>query len=81
MKFDEAKKRKIVSSDNLASGENLPLSEVEFGLNIVYNTFSQWTVRCASAAGLKDLTHLDIVVFHLLNRRDSRKRPGTFVLC
>lgn len=69
-------KRKIVTSEQLATDEEFPLSEVEFGLNVAYNTFSTWTVRCASAAGLHDMNHLDILVLHLINRNNNPRKKA-----
>ena len=74
MESNDAKKRKIVSSDHLATQEGWPLSEMEFGLNVIYNAFSKWTVRCASAAGFTDMNHLDVMVIHHINHRDTPKR-------
>jgi predicted MarR family transcription regulator len=74
MDFDDTIKRKIVSSDHLATEEGWPLSEMEFSLNVIYNAFSKWTVRCASAAGFVDMNHLDVMVIHHINHRDTAKR-------
>lgn len=66
--------RKIVSSEHLASDENWPLSEVEYGMTVVYNAFSQWMVRCANAAGIGELAVLDILILHNINHRGREKR-------
>ncbi len=66
--------QKIVSSEHLASPENWPLSEVEYGMTIVYNAFSQWMVRCASASGIGELAVLDILILHNINHRGREKR-------
>ena len=73
---DEAapKKRKIVSSRHLATEESWALSEVEFGMTVVYNAFQKWIVRCAAAAGQKDLSPIDVLVLHNINHRDQEKR-------
>ncbi len=68
------KKRKIVSSRHLATEEGWPLSEVEFGLTVVYNAFQKWIVRCAVAAGQPDLSAMDVLVLHNVNHRDNEKR-------
>ena len=68
------KKRKIVSSKHLATAEGWPLSEVEFGLTVVYNAFQKWVVRCAVAAGQSELSAIDVLVLHNINHRDSEKR-------
>ena len=73
---DEAapKKRKIVSSRHLATEDSWALSEVEFGMTVVYNAFQKWIVRCAAAAGQKDLSPIDVLVLHNINHRDQEKR-------
>ena len=67
-------RRKIVSSEHLASDGNWPLSEVEYGMTMVYNAFSQWMVRCANAAGIGELAVLDILILHNINHRGREKR-------
>ncbi|MDZ7824206.1 MAG: winged helix DNA-binding protein [Ahrensia sp.] len=67
-------KRKIVSSEHLATAEGWPLSEVEFGLTVVYNAFQKWIVRCATAAGQNELNALDVLVIHFVNHRGNEKR-------
>lgn len=76
------KKRKIVSSRHLATEEGWPLSEVEFGLTIVFNAFQKWIVRCAAAAGQGDMNAIDVLVLHNVNHRDKEKRriDVTFML-
>jgi predicted MarR family transcription regulator len=64
---------KIVSCDHLASPQNWPLSEVEYGMTVVYNAFSQWIVRCAKASGLGELAVLDILILHNINHRGREK--------
>ena len=68
------KKRKIVSSQHLATDDDWALSEVEFGLIVVNNAFQQWIVRCAAAAGQSDLSALDVLVLHNVNHRGAKKR-------
>lgn len=67
-------KRRIVSSNHLVSEKSPELSEVEYGLIIASHAFSRWVVRCASAAGLKDLATLDVLVLHHVNHRSAEKR-------
>ncbi|MFT6897187.1 MAG: putative MarR family transcription regulator [Paraglaciecola sp.] len=69
-----AQERKIVSSEHLATSEAWPLSEVEYGMTVVYNAFSQWIVRCAQASGLGELAVLDILILHNINHRGREKR-------
>lgn len=70
----KSKKRKIVSSKHLATENGWALSELEFSLTVVNNAFQQWVVRCASAAGQKDLSAMDVLVLHNVNHRDTEKR-------
>lgn len=67
-------KRRIVSSRHLAEGEGWELSELEFGLIVVYNAFSRWMTRCMAAAGHPDLSPLDILILHNVNHRGRDKR-------
>ena len=41
------------------------MSEFEFGLIVAGNAFHRWIVHCMSAAGLKDLTPLDVMNYSL----------------
>ena len=68
------KKRKIVSSKHLATDSGWALSEVEFSLTVVNNAFQHWIVRCAAAAGPKDLSAMDVLGLHNVNLRDTEKR-------
>ncbi len=65
--------RRIVSSQHLAEGEGWELSELEFGLIIVFNAFSRWMTRCMAAAGQADLSPLDILILHNVNHRGRDK--------
>ena len=73
---DENKRRigPIVSSAHLAAKGSAELSEFEFGLIIANNAFSRWTVRCMAAAGVPDLSPLDILVLHSISHRDRSKK-------
>lgn len=66
--------KSIVSSAHLVSEKGAALSEYEYGLIIASNTFNRWIVRCAAAAGLKDLGPLDVLVLHSVNHRDRAKK-------
>ena len=59
----------IVSSAHLVSPESAEMSEFEFGLIVAGNAFHRWVVHCMSAAGLKDLTPLDVLVLHHVSHR------------
>ena len=64
----------IVSSAHLVSPRSTQLSEFEFGLIVSNNAFSRWMVHCMSAAGLRELTPLDVLVLHHVHHRARDKR-------
>ena len=64
----------IVSSAHLVSPQSAEMSEFEFGLIVAGNAFHRWIVHCMSAAGLKDLTPLDVLVLHHVTHRARDKR-------
>ena len=64
----------IVSSAHLMSPQSAEMSEFEFGLIVAGNAFHRWVVHCMSAAGLKDLTPLDVLVLHHVTHRARDKR-------
>ena len=64
----------IVSSGHLASGALPALSEIEFGMIMLNHAFNRWMVRCMAAAGVPDLSAVDILVLHNIN---SRNKPKT----
>lgn len=64
----------VVASGHLASGELPGLSEIEFGLIMLNHAFNRWIVRCMAAAGVPDLSPVDILVLHNIK---SRNRPKT----
>lgn len=66
--------RLFVSSSHLVSPKSQQLSEFEFGLIISSNAFNRWVVRCMAAAGLKDLTTLDVLLLHHVNHRARKKK-------
>ena len=74
MTDQNAEDRRIVSSRHLAEGEGWELSELEFGLIVVYNAFSRWMTRCMTAAGQPELGPLDILILHNVNHRGRDKR-------
>jgi predicted MarR family transcription regulator len=51
--------------------KTLPL---ELALTVLHSAFSRWTVHCMSAAGLPELTPLDVVVLHHVHHRGRGKR-------
>ncbi len=64
----------IVSSGHLASGALPALSEIEFGMIMLNHAFNRWMIRCMAAAGVPDLSPIDIMVLHNIN---SRGKPKT----
>ena len=64
----------IVSSAHLVSPRSAEMSEFEFGLIVSGNAFHRWIVHCMSAAGLRDLTPLDVLVLHHVTHRARDKR-------
>ena len=67
-------RRRIVSSRHLAEGAGWEVSEFEYGLILVHNAFSRWMQRCMAAAGMPELSALEILVLHNTNHRDREKR-------
>lgn len=70
----------IVSSAHLAAGAMPALSELEFGLILLGHAFNRWMVRCAAAAGVPDLSALDVLVLHTVNHRGRAKRLADICL-
>lgn len=70
----------IVSSAHLAAGKSAELSELEFGLIVASNAFNRWMVRCINAAGLPDLSPLDVLVLHSVNHRNRAKKSADICL-
>lgn len=66
--------RRIVSSRHLAEGDGWEMSELEYGMIIAYNGFTRWMQRCMGAAGLRELTPLEILILHNTNSRDTEKK-------
>ena len=64
----------IVTSAHLVSPDSAEMSEFEFGLIVAGNAFHRWIIHCMSAAGLKDLTPLDVLVLHHVTHRARDKR-------
>jgi predicted MarR family transcription regulator len=64
----------IVSSAHLVSPQSTEMSEFEYGLIVAGNAFHRWVAHCMSAAGLKDLTPLDVLVLHHVTHRARDKR-------
>lgn len=67
-------RRYIVASAHLVSERAAALSELEFGLITAGNAFHRWIVRCMAAAGMPDLSALDVLVLHSVHHRARGKR-------
>lgn len=63
----------IVSSSHLASGKAAEMSQLEYALTNAGNAFQRWMVHCMAAAGLPDLSPLDVLVLHHTNHRGREK--------
>ena len=63
----------IVSSAHLAAGAMPALSELEFGLILASHAFERWMVRCIAAAGVPNLSALDVLVLHTVHHRGRNK--------
>ena len=50
------------------------LSEFEFGLILCSHAFHRWMVRGMAAAGVPDLSPLDVLVLHTIIHRGTKKR-------
>jgi predicted MarR family transcription regulator len=76
----EAKLGPIVSSAHLATGAMPSLSELEFGLILLGHAFDRWMVHCMAAAGVPDLSSLDVLVLHTIAHRGRAKRVADICL-
>ena len=70
----------IVSSAHLAAGASPGLSEVEFGLILAGHAFDRWMVRCMGAAGVPDLSAVEVLVLHTVRHRDRPKKLADICL-
>ena len=70
----------IVSSAHLAEGALPALSEFEFGMILASHAFHRWMMRCIAAAGVPDLSPLDVLILHTVNHRGRAKRLADICL-
>lgn len=70
----------IVSSGHLAAGAMPALSEFEFAMSMTVHAFHRWMVRGMAAAGMADLSPLDVLVLHNVNHRAKPKRLADICL-
>jgi len=68
-----AETQRIVTSAHLVSEKSPELSELEFGLIIATHAFNRWVTRCMKAAGVKEMTAIDVLVLHHTNHRGMEK--------
>src|SRR4051794_40392019 len=66
----------FVSSEHLISSSSPESSQLEFGLIMASNAFNRWVVRCMAAAGLPELTTLDVLVLHHVHHRGKSKKTA-----
>jgi predicted MarR family transcription regulator len=66
--------QRIVTSAHLVSEKSPELSELEFGLIILGHAFNRWLIRCMSAAGVKDMAPMEVLVLHHTHHRGVEKR-------
>lgn len=66
--------QRIVTSAHLVSEKSPELSELEFGLIILGHAFNRWMIRCMSAAGVKDMAPMEVLVLHHTHHRGVEKR-------
>ncbi|QIL80540.1 winged helix DNA-binding protein [Diaphorobacter sp. HDW4A] len=64
----------IASPAPPVSETSAEMSELEFGLIVASNAFHRWITHGMSAAGLKDLMPLDVIVLHQVSHRARNKR-------
>ncbi len=70
----------VVSSAHLAAGEMPALSEFEFGAIMMSHAFERWMVRCMAAAGVPELSPVDVLVLHTAYHRDKPKKMADICL-
>lgn len=68
------KATRIVSSQHLVSERSAELSELEYALIMAGNAFNRWMMRCMGAAGVKDMTALEVSLLHHINHRERQKK-------
>ncbi|MCY4336991.1 MAG: winged helix DNA-binding protein [Litoreibacter sp.] len=64
----------VVSSAHLADGSFPEVSEFEFGLILVSHGFERWMVRAMAAAGMPDMSPLEVLVLHTFHHRERAKK-------
>ncbi len=72
--------KQIVLSEHLSNNHVPSLSEIEFGIINAGNAFNRWIVHCMSAAGISDLSALDVLILHTVNHRNRAKKLADICL-
>lgn len=70
----------VVSSAHLAAGAMPALSEFEFGAIMISHAFERWIMRCMAAAGVPDMSPVDVMVLHTVHHRSKAKRLADICL-
>ena len=70
----------VVSSAHLAAGAMPALSEFEFSTIMLSHAFDRWIVRCMAAAGVSDMSPVDVMVLHTVHHRSKAKRLADICL-
>lgn len=63
----------IVSAAHLADGALPALSEMEFALVILGNSYQRWIARGTAAAGGDGLSSMEVQILHAVNHRERDK--------
>ena len=63
----------IVSSAHLAIGSSPALSELEYGVILFSHAFDRWMMRCMTAAGVPNLSRVEILIIHSVRHRGRPK--------
>lgn len=64
----------VVSSAHLADGPFPEVSEFEYGLILASHGFQRWMVRAMTAAGVADMSPLDVLVLQTVRHRGKAKK-------
>lgn len=64
----------VVSSAHLADSSVPEASEFEFGLILASHGFERWMVRAMAAAGMPDMSPLEVLVLHTVRHRGRPKK-------
>ena len=68
--------RLSVSLSQADSRQSSELSELEFGLILAGRAYNRWVVRCMAAAGIKNLTAVDVLLLEHVDHGKREKKLG-----